>query len=39
MVLLDDYLADLVRKGIVTRDSALEKANNRKELEQAVSRL
>jgi twitching motility protein PilT len=39
MVLLDDYLADLVRKGIINRDSALEKANNKKELLAAVQRL
>ena len=35
MILLDTYLANLVRDGIVTRDDALEKAANRLEL-QAV---
>jgi twitching motility protein PilT len=39
MILLDDYLADLVRRGIITRDAALEKANNKKELLTAVQRV
>jgi twitching motility protein PilT len=39
MVSLDNALADLVRKGIITRDSALEKANNKNETLSAIGRL
>jgi len=39
MVLLDDYLANLVRTGVVTRDAALEKAVNKTEFLSAISRL
>ena len=31
MVLLDMYLADLVRKGVVTKEAAMEKVNNKNE--------
>ena len=39
MILLDDYLANLVREGVVTRDAALEKAANKTEFLSAISRL
>ena len=39
MVLLDSYLANLARGGVVTREAALEKANNKAELSMAVGRL
>lgn len=39
MNLLDSYLADLVRKGIVTKQAAMEKANNRNELSSAVGNM
>ena len=39
MILLDDYLANLVRSGIVTRDAALEKASNKAELLSAIVRV
>ncbi|MDR0292970.1 MAG: type IV pilus twitching motility protein PilT [Oscillospiraceae bacterium] len=39
MVLLDNYLADLVRKGVVRREHALEKANDRTEFLSAVGRM
>jgi len=39
MILLDAYLADLVRKGAVRREHALEKANDRAEFMSAVSRM
>ncbi|MCL2085023.1 MAG: PilT/PilU family type 4a pilus ATPase, partial [Oscillospiraceae bacterium] len=38
MVLLDMYLADLVAKGVVTREAALEKAGNKAEFLSAVGR-
>lgn len=36
MILLDSYLANLVRQGVITMDAALEKANNRTEFMMAV---
>jgi len=39
MVLLDDYLANLVRNGVVTRDEAIVKAANKTEFMSAVSRV
>ena len=39
MVLLDDYLANLVRTGVVTRDAALEKAVNKNEFLSAIGRM
>jgi twitching motility protein PilT len=39
MVLLDAYLADLVRKGIVRREHALEKASDKAEFLSAVGRM
>jgi len=39
MVLLDEYLANLVRNGAITRDAALEKASNKTELLSAISRV
>ena len=39
MILLDDYLSNLVRNGMVTRDAALEKAANKTEFLSAISRL
>jgi len=39
MILLDDYLANLVRDGVVTRDAALERAANKTEFLSAISRL
>jgi len=39
MVLLDDYLANLVRSGAVTREAALEKAANKTEFLTAISRM
>ncbi|MDR0325908.1 MAG: type IV pilus twitching motility protein PilT [Oscillospiraceae bacterium] len=39
MVLLDTYLADLVRKGEVRREDAMEKAHDRIEFMSAVGRL
>ena len=39
MILLDDYLANLVRDGVVTRDLALERASNKTEFLSAISRL
>lgn len=38
MVLLDTYLGDMVRKGIITREAAMEKANNKTELLSAIGR-
>ena len=39
MVLLDDYLASLVRSGVITRDAALEKAANKTELLSSIGRV
>lgn len=39
MVLLDSYMADLVRKGVVTREAAMEKASNKIELSSAIGRM
>lgn len=39
MMLLDTYLADLVRKGIVSKEAALEKANNKNEMLSNVAKL
>ena len=39
MVLLDAYLAELVRRGVVTKEAALEKANNKSELAMAAGRI
>ena len=39
MVLLDTYLADLVRKGVIKMESALEKVNNRVEFMSSVGRM
>ena len=39
MTLLDSSLADLVRKGIVSKDAAMEKANNKNELLAAIQRI
>jgi twitching motility protein PilT len=39
MVLLDDYLANLVRSGVISRDHAIEKATNKTELLASISRL
>ena len=39
MILLDDYLANLVRGGHITRDAALEKAANKTELISAIGRV
>jgi twitching motility protein PilT len=39
MVLLDDYLANLVRSGVISRDHAIEKATNKTELLSSISRL
>jgi len=38
MVLLDNALANLVNKGIVTKEDAMEKANNRIELQNNIGR-
>ncbi|MCL2627174.1 MAG: type IV pilus twitching motility protein PilT [Oscillospiraceae bacterium] len=38
MVLLDDYLMNLVRKGVVTREAALEKVSNKEEFEKSLGR-
>jgi twitching motility protein PilT len=38
MVLLDTYLADLVRTGAVTREAALERAGNKVEFNNAMGR-
>lgn len=38
MVLLDTYLANLVRQGNITKEAALEKANNKNEFLSAVGR-
>jgi len=39
MILLDSYLSDLVRKGTISIDAALEKVNNRPEFMSEVSRM
>jgi twitching motility protein PilT len=39
MVLLDDYLANLVRSGVITKDAAMEKAANKTELLSSITRL
>ena len=39
MILLDEYLANLVRTGVVTRDAALEKASNKTEFLSSIGRL
>lgn len=39
MVLLDAYLAELVRRGAITREAAMEKANNKAEFLSAVGRV
>jgi twitching motility protein PilT len=39
MILLDDYLANLVRVGTITREAALEKATNKTELINAINRM
>ena len=39
MILLDDYLANLVRNGTITREAALEKASNKTELLSAIGQL
>lgn len=39
MVLLDAYLADLVRKGVVTKEAAMEKAHNKTEFMSAAGRM
>jgi len=39
MILLDDYLSNLVRNGTITREAALEKAANRTELMNAIGRV
>jgi len=39
MVLLDSYLSDLVRKGAISMEAALEKVNNRPEFMSEVNRL
>ena len=39
MVLLDEYLANLVRNGTISRDSAMEKATNKTELMSSISRI
>jgi len=39
MILLDDYLANLVRNGSITREAALEKAANKTEMLSAIGRL
>jgi len=39
MVLLDTYLAELMRAGLVTREAALERANNKAELAMAAGRI
>jgi twitching motility protein PilT len=39
MILLDSYLADLVRKGVVRREDALEKATDKTEFNSALGRL
>ena len=39
MVLLDDYLASLVRGGVITRGVALEKAANKAELLSSIGRV
>jgi len=39
MILLDDYLINLVRQGVVTRDAALEKASNKTEFLSNLGRM
>lgn len=39
MVLLDDYLATMVRAGTITGEAALEKASNKTELSKAIGRV
>ena len=39
MVLLDTYLIDLVRKGVITKEAAIEKANNKNEMLSAIGRV
>ena len=39
MILLDTYMADLVRKGVIRIEDALEKVNNRPEFMSDVNRL
>jgi len=39
MILLDDYLAHLVRSGVVTLEAAKEKAQHKQEFQSAVSRM
>ena len=39
MILLDDYLAQLVRSGTITKDAAMEKATNKTELMTAITRM
>jgi len=39
MILLDSYLADLVRRGVIKMEDALEKVNNKPEFMSEVSRL
>ncbi|MCL2424787.1 MAG: type IV pilus twitching motility protein PilT [Oscillospiraceae bacterium] len=39
MVLLDDYLANLVRSGVIKKEAALEKATNKTEFLSAIERI
>jgi len=39
MILLDEYLANLVRSGTITREAAMEKASNKAELITAINRV
>jgi len=39
MILLDEYLANLVRNGMITKESALEKAANKTELLSSIGRV
>lgn len=39
MVLLDAYLADLVKRGIITQGAAMEKANNKAALTSEIGRM
>jgi len=39
MILLDTYLANLVNRGVITKEAAMEKAHNKKELLSAIGRV
>jgi len=38
MILLDTYLVNLVNRGVITKEAAMEKANNRQELLSSIGR-